>query len=68
MPSLKRLIVSLYFDRASHDWVARDREGNLWILRRGDQVWEEREPYCESEGSELESVPTHYLFMLEANS
>ena len=57
-------IVSLYVDRSSQKWVVRDGDGNLWLLPQVDDCWDHREPFEETEESELEAVPGHYRYVL----
>jgi hypothetical protein len=57
-------IVSLYVDRSSQNWVVRDGDGNLWLLPQVEDCWDHREPFVETEETDLESVPGHYRHML----
>jgi hypothetical protein len=57
--------LSLYVDRSLPNcWVVRDGAGEFWIVPPGDQAWQRRQPYSLSEGSQLESVPGHYKYLL----
>lgn len=63
-PSFSRRGVALYVDRTTGQWVVRDSEGEFWRLPSIDDCWKHREPFDLSDDSELESVPGHYLYML----
>lgn len=56
--------VTLYVDRANQQWVARDHDGNFWILPPTETPWLDRQRYELSEEDELEPVPGHYKYML----
>ena len=64
MLTASKRVVALYVDKASQRWVARDSEGNLWILPPADNPWDERQPFPSAEETELEPVPGHYKYML----
>ncbi len=55
-----RSVTSIYVDRSKHQWVVRDREGNLWIVPPTNDPWDDREPFELTEETELELVPGHY--------
>jgi hypothetical protein len=59
-----RRVVALYVDRASHQWIVRDAEGNFWSLPFTDNPWDERQPFFPAEETDLEPVPGHYKNML----
>lgn len=63
-PSPIRRRVALYVDRTTRQWVVRDPVGDWWSLPSTDDGWMHRAPFELSEDSELESVPRHYLSML----
>ena len=64
MLSVRKQAISLYVDRASRQWVARDSEGNFWTLPPTDNPWADREPFSPAEETELEAVPGHYKTLL----
>jgi hypothetical protein len=57
-------VVALYVDKAGHQWIVRDSEGNLWSLPSTDNPWDKRQPFSPAEETELEPVPGHYKYML----
>ncbi|VTT97861.1 unnamed protein product [Gemmataceae bacterium] len=59
-----RTRVAIYVDRESGQWVVRDPEGDFWTLPPTDTPWDDRRPFCPTEGTELEPVPGHYRYML----
>ncbi len=64
MDSVGKPHITLYVDRSSQQWVVLDREGNFWILPNVDNPWDQRQPLCPTEETELEPVPGHYKYML----
>ncbi|HET6574656.1 MAG TPA: hypothetical protein VFG68_13700 [Fimbriiglobus sp.] len=64
MLTLRKQVVVLYVDRSSQQWIARDGEGNFWILPSTDNPWDDRRPFSPAEETELEPVPGHYKSML----
>ena len=60
MLTLRKQVVTLYVDRSSQQWVARDAEGNFWILPSTNNPWDDRRPFSAAEETELEPVPGHY--------
>ena len=64
MVTLKKLVVALFVERSSHQWIVRDPEGNFWIIPSVENGWDHRRPFYPTEESELEPVPGHYLHML----
>jgi hypothetical protein len=58
-------ILALYVDRDSRQWIARDADGNFWLVAGDeDNPWDQRQPFCPTEETELEPVPGHYKYML----
>ncbi|WP_425619215.1 hypothetical protein NA78x_002953 [Anatilimnocola sp. NA78] len=57
-------VVALYVDRATQQWVVRDREGNFWSLPRENSEWEHRCPFEPLPENSLESIPGHYRYLL----
>ncbi len=56
--------LSLYIDRSSQQWIARDPDGNFWLLPSYENAWDERQPFHPNEETELEPVPAHYKYTL----
>jgi hypothetical protein len=54
----------IYVDRISQKWIVRDQEGNLWSLPNGEDAWTKRQPFCITEDTDLEPVPSHYKYLL----
>ena len=61
----KRHVAALYVDRSTQQWIVRDPDGNFWIVPSGDDAWDHRQPFEPTEDAELESVPTHYKYLLD---
>ncbi len=59
-----KLVLALYVDKISQQWIVRDHEGNLWSLPSTDNPWDERQPFSPAEETELTPVPGHYKHML----
>lgn len=59
-----RRVIGIYADRARRLWIARDPEGNFWILPVSGTPWEDRQPFSPTEDTELEPLPGHYKHML----
>jgi len=64
MLAASKRVVALYVDKASHQWIVRDAEGNFWSLPSTDNPWDERQPFFPAEETDLEPVPGHYKNML----
>jgi hypothetical protein len=64
MLTIKRQSVTLYVDRPSQQWVARDSDGDYWVIPAVDEPWNHRQPFTPSDESVLEPVPGHYKYML----
>jgi hypothetical protein len=64
MITIKKRQVALFVARSFQQWVVRDPDGNFWILPPVENAWDHREPFHPTEESELESVPGHYIYML----
>lgn len=62
---VKKRLVALFVDRPSQQWVVRDTEGNFWIIPSVKNPWQHRQPFHPTEESELESVPGHYVHVLD---
>lgn len=57
--------VSLYVDRnLPNCWIVRDGIGEFWMVPSKESAWDHRQPYTLTEGTQLESVPGHYKYML----
>jgi hypothetical protein len=55
----------LYVDRNLPScWIVRDQAGDFWMVPAEDQAWERRQPYTLTEDAQLESVPSHYMYLL----
>ena len=62
MIATRKPAMSLYVEKEHPDcWVMRDREGRLWVVPPGEDVWAKREPVHPSEQSEREPVPDRFL-------
>ena len=64
MLAVRKQVVAIYVDRASQQWIVRDRDGSFWVIPHSNNPWEERQPFSPTEETELEPVPGHYLYML----
>jgi hypothetical protein len=62
--AIRKPTVTLYVDRSTRQWVARDPDGNFWLLPLTHNPWDDRQPFPLTEETELESVPGHYKYML----
>ncbi len=59
------LVVGLDVDKACPAcWTVRDRDGRSWIVPPGEEARERRQPFQPTGGTELESIPAHYLYMI----
>jgi hypothetical protein len=56
--------LALFIDRATHQWIVRDVDGNFWIVPAVENPWSHREPFQPVENTELEPVPGHYKYLL----
>jgi hypothetical protein len=56
--------VTLYVDRSSEKWIARDPDGNYWLVPSTNDGWNRREPFAMTEDTQLERVPGHYRYTL----
>lgn len=56
--------VALYVDRATQQWVVRDRKGNFWSLPTANDAWENRRPFKPQLENSLEPIPGHYKYLL----
>jgi hypothetical protein len=56
--------MTLYVDRASQQWIVRDRVGKLWVLPVRDDPWEHRRSFEPSDETQLELMPGHYKHFL----
>jgi len=65
MMSIKKVTVALFVDRLSNQWVVRDPDGDFWIVPFGESGWDRRRPFELSEISQLESIPRHYIYLLD---
>jgi hypothetical protein len=64
MLTASKRVVALFVDKTTRQWIVRDSEGNFWSLPSTDNPWDERQPFCPAEETELEPVPGHYKYML----
>ena len=55
---------ALYIDRSSQQWIVRDSEGKFWRLPSDDNAWDQRQPFCPNDDTDLEPIPAHYKYML----
>ena len=62
---VRKIKVALFVDRLSNQWVVRDPGGDFWIVPFGENGWDRRLPFELSEESQLESVPRHYIYLLD---
>jgi hypothetical protein len=60
----RKVAVALYADRAGRQWIARDNDGQFWVLPPGDNSWEKRQPFDPTREADLEPLPGHYGYML----
>jgi hypothetical protein len=65
MTEERKLKIALYVDRSSQQWIALDPEGQFWILPVNEEdVWNQRQPFCPTDETNLEPIPGHYKNML----
>jgi hypothetical protein len=61
----RRLTFALYVDRSSQQWIVLDPQGQFWIVPANEEnAWDQRQPFCPTDETELEPVPGHYKYML----
>jgi hypothetical protein len=61
----RRLTFALYVDRSSQQWIVLDPHGQFWIVPANEEnAWDQRQPFCPTDETELEPVPAHYKYML----
>jgi hypothetical protein len=65
MITARRSPVALFVERSSQHWVVRDPEGNFLECSFRRKPVNHRQPFYPTEETELESVPRHYLYMLD---
>jgi hypothetical protein len=65
MITARRSTVALFVERSAQQWVVRDPEGNFWALPSVQNPWDHRQAFFPTEETELESVPGHYIHMLD---
>lgn len=63
LPAPKK-VIALYVDHFTRQWIALDREGNLWAVPAGENGWANLRLFYRTEDTELELVPRHYQHML----
>ncbi|HEY1268603.1 MAG TPA: hypothetical protein VGH16_15220 [Candidatus Binatia bacterium] len=63
--TVKKEAVALFVDRLSNQWVVRDPGGDFWIVPFGENGWDQRRRFELCEASQLESVPRHYIYLLD---
>ena len=61
---VRRATMGLFVDRTTQQWVARDLEGQFWVVPPVDDPWSHRAPFQPADDSQLEPVPGHYKHML----
>jgi hypothetical protein len=60
-----RCALALFVDRASRQWIVRDKDGNYWaVSATATNAWGRRERFHPTEETELAPVPGHYKAML----
>jgi hypothetical protein len=65
MVAERKLILALYADRTTQEWIVLDREGQFWIVPVNEEdAWNQRRPFCPTDETELQPVPGHYIYML----
>ena len=64
MIKVRRPTTALFVDRGSQRWIARDADGNFWIVPMTDNPWNDRQPFNPDDETELEPIPGHYKSML----
>ena len=65
MVATKTHVTGIFVDKACPErWIARDSEGNFWIVRPVEDAWANREPFYPTDETELEPVPGHYRYVL----
>lgn len=60
----RKAAIALFVDRATQQWIARDGEGQFWIVPLVEHPWNHRQPFEPTEDTELEPVPGHYKPMI----
>lgn len=65
MLTVRRRTIALFVDRDSGRWIARDVEGNYWVLPMTENPWDDRQPFNAEDGADLEPIPGHYKSMLQ---
>jgi hypothetical protein len=60
----EKLVVALFVDRATQQWVVRDAHGDFWSVSMEADAWNRRLPFVPTDDSELVSVPGHYRYLL----
>lgn len=64
MLTVRKRVVAIYVDRSNGQWIARDSDGDFWVLPSTDHPWDDRQPFSPAEETELEPVPGHYKYIL----
>jgi hypothetical protein len=65
MLTLRKNVMTLFVDRSNQQWIVLDGDGNFWMVPTSyDNPWDQRQPFCPTEETELEPVPGHYKYML----
>jgi hypothetical protein len=65
MAMFMKRAAALFVDKSSQQWVVRDPEGDFWIIPSVKNSWNQRQPFYQTEESELDPVPGHYIHMLD---
>ncbi|HYV38913.1 MAG TPA: hypothetical protein VE988_24730 [Gemmataceae bacterium] len=61
----RRVTFGLYVNRPQQQWIVLDPEGQFWIVPVNEEdPWNQRQPFCPTDETELEPVPGHYKYML----
>jgi hypothetical protein len=65
MVAMETRVVGIFVDRARPEfWVARDADGNFWIVPPVENAWDNREPFYPTDETQLEPIPGHYKYVL----
>lgn len=58
------VLLAIYADSATRQWVVRDSDRTLWSLPPTQRPWEDRQRFTPAEGTDLVPVPGHYRYLL----
>jgi hypothetical protein len=65
MMSAGKTSVSLFVEKKCQQWVVCDPDGNFWMVPAVQEAWDHRQPYVQTDETELEPVPRHYKYLLD---